>query len=207
MDIKIKNLITLTKYIFFIYLLLYNISCSKLEITDTKDMYNSNNKKWITARELRNNYNFLQIGDVIIKNKTLNPVSWWGHAGLIVDFDTIGDYPHYGSHYYEIDVFSWLYEDRKVVALRYKDLTPEFLTTLIKNINQYKNKKYWIGLNKKNNKKFYCSQFIWFVYWKTGQDLGFELNIDSDSGFIVTPYDLLYSKHFININKKRYRNI
>lgn len=105
----------------------------------------------------------------------------------------MGDYPHLISDYYELDPYSWLSEDRKVIVLRYKWMTPIFKEKLIENIKKYKGKRYSIFFNKKHNTSFYCSQFIWYLYWKTANDLGFELDIDGDGGFLVFPFDLLKS--------------
>jgi uncharacterized protein YycO len=45
-----------------------------------------------------------------------------------------------------------------------------------------------------DNSAFYCSQYLWYLYWKTAKDLGYDLDIDADGGYFVAPYDLLNSK-------------
>jgi hypothetical protein len=38
------------------------------------------------------------------------------------------------------------------------------------------------------------------LYWKTAKDLGYDLDIDADGGYFVTPYDLLNSKYFDKVS-------
>jgi len=156
-------------------------------------------KRWDTAENVRVQTYKLQVGDIIVKNKKPNPLSWYGHAAIMVDEDTIGDYPKIGIGYYEIDPYSWLYENRKVVVLRYKNFDERFKKKLLKNIEASKGKGYWVGLNKENDKRFYCSQFLWYLYWKTAKDLGYELDLDSDGGPLVFPYDFLRSEDLYQV--------
>ena len=156
-------------------------------------------KKWNTAKEVRMETMMLQAGDIIIKNKKPTPVSWYGHAAIMVDDKTIGDYPKIGIGYYEIDPYSWLYENRKVIVLRYKNFDERFKRKLLDNIEENKDKGYWITWNKENNKMFYCSQFVWYLYWKTAKDLGYELDLDTDGGPLVFPYDFLGSEDLVQV--------
>jgi uncharacterized protein YycO len=54
-------------------------------------------------------------------------------------------------------------------------------------------------VSKTNGENFYCSQYIWYLYWKTARDLGYELDVDKNGGFLVTPYDLLNSNYFYTV--------
>lgn len=75
-----------------------------------------------------------------------------------------------------------------------------FRKKLIENIDKYSNKKYKIVFNKKNNDNFYCSQFIWYVYYKTAAELGFYLDLDSNKGLFIFPYDFINSQYLKIIN-------
>ncbi len=157
------------------------------------------NRQWNTAKEVRLDTFELQVGDILVKNKKPTPISWYGHAAIMVDNENIGDYPKVGIGYYEVDAYSWLYERRKVIVLRYKNFDERFKRKLLENIEIYKDRGYWIGFDKKNSKRFYCSQFVWYLYWKTAQDLGYELDLDTDGGPLVFPYDFLRSDDLIQV--------
>ncbi len=157
-------------------------------------------RSWNTAKELRGNLGILQTGDIIVKNKKLDPLSWYGHAAIMVTDLDIGDYPKIGVGYYEIDSYSWLYEKRNVIVLRYKNFDERFKKQLLKNIKENNDKGYFIDFDKRNNNTFYCSKFVWYLYWKTAKDLGYPLDIDSDGGPLVMPYDLLGSKDLVQVD-------
>ena len=107
----------------------------------------------------------------------------------------IGDFPMPGENYYTINVNAWLNEpDRKVIVLRYPYFNQAFKEAFIKNVEQYGAGKYKTSFFKKKEKDFYCSKFVWFLYYKTAKDLGYNLNLDSTDGFIIFPYDFLNSK-------------
>jgi len=167
----------------FIVIGLFFIGCTALP----------ENRQWGSAEELRMNLTTLQTGDILVKNRKWDPLSWYGHAAIMVDEKNIGDYPKIGVGYYEIDSYSWLYERRDVIILRYKNFDERFKKKLLENIEIYKDRGYWIGLNKRSDKRFYCSQFVWYIYWRTAKDLGYDLDLDSNGGIIVGPYDFLGS--------------
>jgi hypothetical protein len=43
-------------------------------------------------------------------------------------------------------------------------------------------------VEKTDNSAFYCSQYLWYLYWKTAKDLDYDLDIDADGGYFVTLY-------------------
>jgi uncharacterized protein YycO len=143
---------------------------------------------------VRSNRKELRVGDIIIKNKLVkNPMGWYGHSAIVVKPDIMGDYPELGVGYYEIDTYSWLYEDRKVMVLRYKNFDEKFKNLFVENLTKHTDKGYFIS-NKTNTNSFYCSKYIWYIYYITAKELGYELDLDSDGGFMVFPYDLIKSK-------------
>ena len=108
------------------------------------------------------------------------------------------DYPKLGEKSYAVDIDYWLEKDRKILILRYKNMTDEFRTKLLENMKKYFGKKYEISSNKNNTDGFYCSQYIWYVYYITAKELGYELDLDSDGGKYIFPYDFINSS-FLNI--------
>jgi len=149
---------------------------------------------WQESVVVRNKNMKLQVGDIIVKEKQIkNPLRWYGHSAMVVKTDTIGDYPRMGAGYYEIDTYSWLYEDRKVMVLRYKNFDEKFKEAFLKNAKKYHDKGYFIS-SKNSTTTFYCSKYVWYIYKITAEELGYDLDLDSDGGFIVFPYDFIGSK-------------
>ncbi len=151
---------------------------------------------WKNHQELYQVSQKLKVGDIIITNKDWrNPLSWFGHSAIMISKYKVGEYPQLCTGYYETDVILWLSKKEKFTALRYKAFNKKFKATFLKNISKTKNEQYKI-VEKTNNNAFYCSQYIWYLYWKTAKDLGYDLDIDKDGGYFVTPYDLSNSKYF-----------
>ena len=142
----------------------------------------------------------LEAGDIIVKEKTLNPIGMFGHAAIMKNDMIIVDYPKFGNKSYTIDVEYWLEKGRDILVLRYKDMNDEFKKRLIKNMEKYFGKDYKISFDKLNTDGFYYSQYIWYVYYITAQEMGFELDLDSDGGNFVFPYDLINSPYLEIIN-------
>jgi len=170
-------------FILFFFLILF-ISCTKIPV----------DRKWQNIETVRVNRHRLRVGDIIIKNKLIkDPLGWYGHSAMVVKPNIIGDYPEIGVGYYEIDTYSWLYEDRKVMVFRYKNFDEKFKKIFVENLKKHTDKGYLIS-NKKNTNSFYCSKYIWYIYYITAKQLGYKLDLDSDGGFIVFPYDLIKSE-------------
>ncbi|MGL5990025.1 YiiX/YebB-like N1pC/P60 family cysteine hydrolase [Cetobacterium sp.] len=150
---------------------------------------------WQDSQSIIHNSNKLQVGDIILKNKVItDPLSWLGHSSVMINDFYIGDFPMPTKSYYTITVQAWLNEaNRKIVVLRYKGFNQKFKQQFLKNIKTYGNGKYKISFSKKNEHNFYCSKFVWFLYYKTAQDLNYKLDLDSDNGLIIFPYDFLDS--------------
>lgn len=185
-----EDTFSLNKFLAYMIFLLSLTGCTTLERElhwqDTKDV-------------IKNSYK-LQTGDIIVKNKLWNePISWVGHSAVMISDGKIGDYPKIGVNYYEIGVNSWLSEDRKVVVLRYKNFDEKFKKKFIENAKKYSDGRYLVTLNKNSTDNFYCSKYVWFLYKKTAEDIGYNLDIDSDGGLMVFPYDFLNSKNLYQV--------
>ncbi|MEG0840854.1 MAG: YiiX/YebB-like N1pC/P60 family cysteine hydrolase [Cetobacterium sp.] len=165
-------------------------SCTSLP----KDM------KWEDTKVVMKNLDKLQTGDIIVKNKIWSePISWVGHSAVMVNDSDIGDYPKIGVNYYQVDAYSWLNEEREVIVLRYNNFDENFKNKFIENSKKYSDRQYRPSINKNGDKSFYCSKYVWFIYKKTAEDLGYKLDIDSDSGLAVLPYDFLNSKELYQV--------
>lgn len=156
-------------------------------------------REWQDIRRVRYRIERLEVGDIIIKNKVAkDPLGWYGHGAMVVKEGVIGDYPKLGVGYYEIDAYSWLYEDRKVMVLRYKYFDEKFKKLFVQNLKKYTDKGYFIS-GRENINSFYCSKYVWYIYYITAKELGYELDLDSDGGFMVFPYDFIASKELDQI--------
>ncbi len=134
----------------------------------------------------------LQTGDILITPKYFtDPLGWYGHSALMISDNRVGEYPKFGVGYSEVNIHRWLAQRKKVAVLRYTKLTPAFKAQFLKNLKNINHKDYGISLNKKNSDYFYCSSYVWYTYYKTALDLGYALNLDSDNGYFVMPYDIL----------------
>ncbi|MBC2851919.1 hypothetical protein H5J22_10975 [Cetobacterium sp. 8H] len=169
--------------ILYYFIILMIIGCS------------NNTRKWYPTKTAIFNSSSFQVGDIIVKDKLItDPISWMGHSSVIVDNNIIGDFPKLGQSYYTVDLNSWLNEpERHVVVLRYEHFDEKFKKKFLENVEIYGKGKYEISFSKKTSDNFYCSKFVWFLFYKTAQDLGYNLDLDSDGGFIVFPYDFLNS--------------
>ena len=159
-----------------------------------------NSKKNIQWIEMKGGETYLdlQSGDIIIKERQNNTLGLFGHSAIMFDERIVYDYPKLGEKSYAVDIDYWLEKDRKILILRYKNMTDEFRTKLLENMKKYFGKKYEISSNKNNTDGFYCSQYIWYVYYITAKELGYELDLDSDGGKYIFPYDFINSS-FLNI--------
>ena len=160
----------------------------------------SNTQEFKSPKDIVFNGKRFIIGDILIKERDKKFLSWWGHSSIVVKENIIGDFPKFGEKYYEINIQDWVEKDRKVLVLRYKNNNLKFQKALLKNIEKYKNNPYSILLNKENENGFYCSKFIWFIYKKTAEEFGIDLDIDYNKGWIVFPYDFINSESLIKIN-------
>ena len=137
----------------------------------------------------------LEAGDIIIKEKTINPIGMFGHVAIMKDDRTVVDYPKFGNKSYTIDISYWLEKGRDILVLRYKNMNDEFKKRLVKNMDKYFGKNYKISSDRLNTDGFYCSQYIWYIYYLTAKEMGVELGLDSDGGNYVLPYDFIDSPY------------
>ncbi|WP_297407961.1 hypothetical protein [uncultured Cetobacterium sp.] len=146
--------------------------------------------KWHSINK-RNIYLNIEPGDILIKEKEFSIYGLFGHCGIMEDEDTVIDYPRIGQRGYKISLNYWLEMNRKILILRYKKMNNKFRKDLINNLKKYSFHNYAISFNKYNSHEFYCSQYVWFVFYKTAQENSFNLDIDKNGGLFVFPYDLI----------------
>lgn len=113
-NFKIKILILIS--------LLFLTACSSVQTTTKYEK-----KDNVTWKEVEPPVIILNLepGDIIVKEKTLNPIGMFGHAAIMKNDRVIVDYPKFGNKSYTIDIEYWLEEGRDILVLRYKDMTDE----------------------------------------------------------------------------------
>lgn len=146
---------------------------------------------WQPIESLALNWDKIQVGDIIIKNKTLRPLEWYGHIGVVVSPYTVADYPHPLTGYNEYFYRNWLNERREVIVLRYIGFNEEFQEEFLNIAQRLKNQKYLVTLNKNSSDVTYCSKYVWHLFKKTGKMFHMNLDLDVDGGLLVFPYDFL----------------
>lgn len=173
----------------FLFLFFLIIGCSSYDY------------KWQSTEVATINSFKLKTGDIIIKDKLLSdPLSWLGHSSVMISDTKVGDFPMPGKNYYTISVNAWLNEpSRKVIVLRYNGFNEAFKKQFLKNIQTFGYGKYRTSFFKSKESDFYCSKFVWFLFYKTAQDLGYDLDLDSNKGIFIFPYDFLESSDLTQI--------
>lgn len=159
----------------FILTLLFISSCSnisKKDFTSVESLY-------------KNGFSF-QEGDILILNKLPNVYSIFGHSAIVLDKGYVGEYPMYGYGYIEVGLGEWIESslDRNIIVLR-TNLDKEQKEKLKDLIIEYSTGRYGIFNKKMSKEEFYCSSFVWKVYYDIGIDLKENFN------FFVFPYDFL----------------
>ena len=144
-NFKIK-LILLVSLVFF-------TACSSVQTTPKYEK-----KERVTWRKMEGSVIVLPLeaGDIIIKEKTANPIGMFGHVAIMKNDRTVVDYPKFGNKSYTIDISYWLEKGRDILVLRYKNMSDEFKKRLVRNMEKYfgkhwdKNKYVKRGVQKVN---------------------------------------------------------
>lgn len=178
------------KYFFIAFIYLILLGCSSTARVPQKS--------WKFLKIGNSNYLDLRPGDIIIKEKELSLLGVFGHVGIMKSEREVVNYPKIGENIEVLDIGNWLEDGRKFIILRYVNMDSIFEEKLIKNLDLLisLNYPYKIFIFKDSDRGFYCSQFIWYLYFKTAKDIGYYLDIDFDGGLFVFPYDFIYSKEF-----------
>lgn len=177
-------------FLFYLILLLFVNGCS----FSAKPFYKSN-LNFKSAVD----FSKLQIGDIVVTPPDINPISWFGHSAVVVSKNNIGEYPNLTLDYVETNIKLWFSEKNRYAVLRYKKFDSNFERQFLKNVAQIKDKSYGIS-DKTSDKKFYCSQYVWYLYWKTAEDLGYQLDLSINDEYLVLPYEFLQSKQLIQVD-------
>ncbi len=151
---------------------------------------------------LKYNLTLLKPGDILIKKKEPKMLEWFGHCGVVTQNYTVAEFPKIGAGFKNNPISNWYNEGRYVAVLRFSFLSPVFLNNIYQNINSAKSKPYGFS-HKESNSFYYCSQFIWKIFNIKTEDAKI-INLDSDSGITVWPYDILFSDELFQVKLNNY---
>lgn len=154
---------------------------------------------WYSAKEVVEKSDQLQPGDILILSKKSTLRSMWGHSAVLNEHKKIVEFPTYGSGYSESPIFVWANLDREVAIFRLKNIDNKFKSVLFEEIDQTIRKPYGLTFDKNFDKRLYCSQFIYLVFKNAGEKVGRNINLDSDGGGWVMPFDIMESELLENV--------
>lgn len=154
---------------------------------------------WYSPKEVIEKSHQLQPGDILILSKNSNLRSMWGHSAILNEDKKIVEFPSYSTGYSESPLFTWLNLDRKIAIFRLKDIDDNFKSILFDEMNKTIRKPYGLTFDKNFDKRLYCSQFVYLVFKNAGNRVGRVIDLDSDGGGWVMPFDIMESNLLENI--------
>ena len=83
---------------------------------------------------------------------------------------------------------------------RLKNIDDNFKKALFKEIDKTTTKTYGLTFNKNFDKRLYCSQFVYLVFKRAGIDVGRDVDLDSNGGRVVLPFDIMRSPLLENVD-------
>ena len=93
----------------------------------------------------------------------------------------------------------WQGIDRKISVFRLKGIDDNFKNALFEEINKTIYKPYGLTFNKNFDKRLYCSQFVYLVFKNAGKKVGRTVDLDSNGGGWVMPFDIMRSSLLENV--------
>ncbi len=188
---KFKNLISENIKKFFLFFILFSlfISCQTIDPKYT----------WYSSKEIIENQDKLEPGDILILSKRNTLRSMWGHSAVLNEHKKIIEFPSYSNGYSESPIFAWQNIDRKIAVFRLKNIDDNFKNALFKEIDKTVTKPYGLTFDKNFDKRLYCSQFVYLIFKNAGISVSRDIDLDSDGGGWVMPFDIMNSPLLENI--------
>ena len=155
--------------------------------------------KWYTPDEVISKVNQLQPGDILILSKESTIRSMWGHSAVLNEEKKIVEFPSYSAGYSESPIYVGSKLKRKISIFRLKNIDDKFKNALFKEIDKTVTKPYGLTFDKDFDKRLYCSQFVYLVFKNAGKVTGRDVDLDSDGGGWVMPFDIMESPLLENI--------
>jgi len=155
--------------------------------------------KWYQPEEVISKVDQLQPGDILILSKEPTIRSMWGHSAILNEEKKIVEFPSYSAGYSESPIYAWSKLKRKIAIFRLKNIDDKFRSALFNEIDKTVTKPYGLTFDKNFDKRLYCSQFVYLVFKNAGKNTGRNVDLDSDGGGWVMPFDIMESPLLENI--------
>ena len=155
--------------------------------------------KWYQPEEVISKVDQLQPGDILILSKEPTIRSMWGHSAILNEEKKIVEFPSYSAGYSESPIYAWSKLKRKIAIFRLKNIDDKFRSALFNEIVKTVTKPYGLTFDKNFYKRLYCSQFVYLVFKNAGKNTGRNVDLDSDGGGWVMPFDIMESPLLENI--------
>lgn len=155
--------------------------------------------KWYQPEEVISKVDQLQPGDILILSKEPTIRSMWGHSAILNEEKKIVEFPSYSAGYSESPIYAWSKLKRKITIFRLKNIDDKFRSALFNEIDKTVTKPYGLTFDKNFDKRLYCSQFVYLVFKNAGKNIGRDVDLDSDGGGWVMPFDIMESPLLENI--------
>lgn len=155
--------------------------------------------KWYQPEEVISKVDQLQPGDILILSKEPTIRSMWGHSAILNEEKKIVEFPSYSAGYSESPIYAWSKLKRKIAIFRLKNIDDKFRSALFNEIDKTVTKPYGLTFDKNFDKRLYCSQFVYLVFKNAGKVTGRDVDLDSDGGGWVMPFDIMESPLLENI--------
>lgn len=155
--------------------------------------------KWYQPEEVISKVDQLQPGDILILSKEPTIRSMWGHSAILNEEKKIVEFPSYSAGYSESPIYAWSKLKRKIAIFRLKNIDDKFRSALFNEIDKTVTKSYGLTFDKNFDKRLYCSQFVYLVFKNAGKNTGRDVDLDSDGGGWVMPFDIMESPLLENI--------
>jgi len=155
--------------------------------------------KWYQPEEVISTVDQLQPGDILILSKEPTIRSMWGHSAILNEEKKIVEFPSYSAGYSESPIYAWSKLKRKIAIFRLKNIDDKFRSALFNEIDKTVTKPYGLTFDKNFDKRLYCSQFVYLVFKNAGKNTGRNVDLDSDGGGWVMPFDIMESPLLENI--------
>ena len=155
--------------------------------------------KWYQPEEVISKVDQLQPGDILILSKEPTIRSMWGHSAILNEEKKIVEFPSYSAGYSESPIYAWSKLKRKIAIFRLKNIDDKFRSALFNEIDKTVTKPYGLTFDKNFDKRLYCSQFVYLVFKHAGKNTGRDVDLDSDGGGWVMPFDIMESPLLENI--------
>ena len=155
--------------------------------------------KWYQPEEVISKVDQLQPVDILILSKEPTIRSMWGHSAILNEEKKIVEFPSYSAGYSESPIYAWSKLKRKIAIFRLKNIDDKFRSALFNEIDKTVTKPYGLTFDKNFDKRLYCSQFVYLVFKNAGKNTGRNVDLDSDGGGWVMPFDIMESPLLENI--------